>query len=181
MVRLFLRNDGSSLRPSGKVGRSLLRSFVNRSISKQKVSFADHHVSYEDSMDPSKEEDQPLLVAARQAPWTEFDDFPHLSSLQVTHFQMLSEVKQPSRLQTDEEAAHTRPLPPPSFTKLKARPPTIVACESTSTESSPAASLASTSTCAVASEYHQQQEANLMRELFHDLTCRCFTITDPRG
>jgi len=188
------RSDGSALlRRSSSTpskGRNLLRSlkFRTSSCSKRNVSFGEKHHHYVDGNDhPFKEEEEQLLLTKRH-PWNE--------ELQVTHFRKVTEVKQQKSL-FDEDSDFTGPLLPPS-PKISLPPKKkvegkVAACESSSTTSTAASTACSSSSSSSLfdvetnteeacetivvglEEEHHRQEAELMQEMFHDLTCRCFT------
>ena len=167
------KNGPASLWRGGKGGRSLLGTLGFRSAAKRnKISFANKHDHCNDSIYPTmvQKSDQDGVI------------LPIPPSLQITHFQSFTEVKWPHRSLVDEESEITGSLPP----TLPCPPPeNAKVCEGTSTESSSTGSASLTTNdnkSNSAAEYpHQLREANLLREMFHDLTCRCFTANEPCG
>jgi len=136
-----------------------------------------------------------LLRPKKLHPWSlsQDGDLKMLSSPQVTHFRRVAEVKQQKSL-FDEDSDFTGPLPPPKVEDGCAHLPKVVkvaVCETSanSTASSAACSSSSSSlfddetkngdageeVVLASGEERHRQEAELMQEMFHDLTYRCFT------
>lgn len=175
------------------------------SLSKRNVTFSEKLDQYEDYNGDNHQlnEEEAVLVLKKRHPWNEEDDLKMLSSFQVTHFRTFTEVKQQKSL-FDDDSDFTGPLPPPS-PKISPTAPKkkvedyvplpklvkVAVCETstTGTASSTACSSSSSSlfddktniedvgeTLVVGLEVERnRKEAKLIQEMFHDLTCRCFT------
>jgi len=167
-----------------KLLRSLARLRSSEDVSANKISRKhNRHVSFDNAKshyyyDDNGEEEDALLLRKHSS----LDDESFLlDAFQVMHFRKLTEVSferqnqpPPQKNYDEDESDITGPLLPPAK-----EVPSVVLCDETDSSTSCDSLLKEDSSDdAITTKSYQErlrQEVSAMDELFHDLTCRCFS------